>query len=140
MLKCNNNNNNEKLYESGLCVLGEKIRFNSQQQQQQHKQQVHYNKSQITRPVIVKQSYHPARRTERKTLHLNIVDNFHGDDVCGELLKTIRKSGEVEDFKRFLQTEAQVKKNDDLRRKYTNVYYDFFGVHYELLKSRIRIE
>lgn len=142
MLKCNknNNNNNERLYESGLCVFGEKIHFNQQQQQQ-----VHYKKSQKhIKPVVVKQQHHhhhPARRTERKTLHLNIVENFHGDDICGELLKTIRRSVEVEDFKRFLQAEAEIKKSDHLRRKYSNVYYEFFGRHYELLKStRIRIE
>lgn len=135
MLKCNDDNSSGRLYKNGLCVQGERIIF-----KKINRQQVHYEKSQQQQqqqgPVVVKQHHYPARRTERKTLHLNVVDGFHG-----ELLKTLRKgtSVEVEDLKRLLL----VKKNEEdqqLRRKYSSVYYEFFGVHYEHLKSHIRIE
>lgn len=113
MLKCN------KVYESELCIQGERI-LNKQQQS-----------------VTVSRREQP---TIRKTLRPNVVTSFGEQAVCGDLLKINRK---VEDFKRLLQTSAEV--NNDVI-KYAEIYYEFFGVYYEHLKSlsvewkQIRIE
>lgn len=129
MLKCNTG----RVYENELCVQGERILAKTAHQVDHNKPKHHQQQQRVK---VVSRREQPTRGCDRKTLHLNIVENFN-EQVCGDFLKTIRNSVEVEDFKRFLQTAVVVNNNDDLNRKYSTIYHEFFGVHYEHLKSLI---
>lgn len=133
MLKCNG----EQLYESELCVKGERIPAKTTPRNHHHHHHTVGRPKQTQEEVrtAVSQREQPTRGCQRKTLHPNVVGSF-SEQICGDLLKTIRKSAEVDDFKRyFLQANVELKNSDELNRKYSQTYHEFFGVHYEHLKS-----
>lgn len=115
MLKCNGN--------SELYVKGERIQTKQQQLTSTKQKQV---------TKILKNNQRTSCVCERKTLQPNFVVGCFNEKIYGDLLNTIRNnSGKVEDFQRYLQTSD---------RKYSEIYHEFFGVHYEHLKQQIRIE
>lgn len=133
MLKCNGG----RLHENELCVKGERILTETTPRNHHHHHQPLGRSKQITQEVkiVVNHREQPTRSTsQRKTLKPHIVESF-SEQICGELLKNIRNSAEIDDFKRYIQHTNVNVKSDELNRKYSQIYYEFFGVHYEHLKT-----
>lgn len=131
MLKCNGG----RLYESELCVKGERIPTRTTPRNHHHHQPLGRPKQTQAVRVVVSHREQPTRTCQRKTLQPHVVGSF-SEQICGELLKGIRNSAEIDDFKRYIQhANVELKNSDELNRKYSQIYHEFFGVHYEHLKT-----
>lgn len=154
MLKCNNTNSSREkrlLYDESelLCVKGVGILTKTttiKRNQQVVRPNQHKEREKIRTTTTTTASEQREQRTRvcaRKTLQPNIVASFN-EQICGELLQQIRAcTGDLDELKSFLlQTDVEVvsKTDQQLKQKYSHIYDEFFGVHYEHLKSLLLVK